>query len=158
MKPVTFLVLAALAASLPLSALADSGNDITPESVLRLMNEYRQAAGLLPLRVDERLALAANDRMRHMEDEAYWGHESPDGVSPFVWLRVRNYAHAAAGENLAAGFDTAALLVSSWMESTGHRANILSHEYDDCGIAVIDGGTTGRRSGRSVVVLFARAQ
>lgn len=135
---------------------SDANNEITAENVLAQMNAYRAEAGLAPLRIEERLAKAAHDRMRDMEDGGWWSHESPSGLSPFTWLMVRDYAFQAAGENLASGFETARLLVSSWMESPGHRDNILSSEYEDCGIAIIDGATTGRAMGKSVVVLFGR--
>jgi uncharacterized protein YkwD len=144
------------AALAPAAFAGDAANDITPENVLRLMNEYRAADGLGALRFDERILTAANDRMRHMEEEAYWAHESPDGVTPFTWLRVRAYEFQMAGENLASGFETARLLVQSWMESPGHRANIMEPEYQDCGIAIIDGSTQGPAVGKSIVVLFGK--
>jgi len=131
-------------------------DDITTQSVLDLMNAYRAEEGLPPLHIHERLAGAADDRMHHMEEQAYWDHESPDGVSPFMWLRVRDYEFQAAGENLAKGFETSRVLVSSWMESPGHRANIMSRSYDECGIAIIDGSTTGPANGKSIVVLFGK--
>jgi uncharacterized protein YkwD len=149
------LLLALLLALAP-AAFAEPDNDITPENVLRLMNEYRAAEGLGALRLDERVVTAANDRMRHMEEEAYWAHESPTGVTPFTWLRVRAYEFQLAGENLASGFETARLLVQSWMESPGHRANIMEPEYQDCGIAIIDGSTQGPAIGKSIVVLFGK--
>lgn len=127
---------------------------ITPESVLRAMNERRAEQGLAPLRMDERLMLAAGDRMRHMEEDGYWSHESPAGLSPFVWLAARAYSHRVAAENLAAGFETSEVLVQAWMESPGHRNNIMSVEFEHCGISIIDGATTGPASGRSIVVLF----
>jgi uncharacterized protein YkwD len=139
------------------SAAAFAGeNDITVENVIALMNVERAERNLPPLKADDRLMKAAADRMKHMEDEAYWSHTSPDGISPFVWVRMRSYDFKAAGENLATGFETARLLVTSWMESPGHRANILSETYEDCGIAIIDGATTGRANGKSIVVLFAK--
>lgn len=145
------------AALLLCAAAASAGeNDITAENVLALMNVHRAGQGLPPLNADERLMKAAADRMKHMEEEAYWSHTSPDGISPFVWVRMRSYDFKAAGENLATGFETANLLVTSWMESPGHRANILSETYEDCGIAIIDGATTGRSTGKSIVVLFAK--
>lgn len=131
--------------------------DITPASVVAAMNEQRERAGIRPLRADPRLDAAATDRMRDMEEQSYWAHEAPDGRSPFVWLRPRGYLFRFAGENLAAGFETTELLVSGWMESNGHRENILSPDYDDCGIAIIDGGTMRRVTGKSVVVLFGSA-
>lgn len=133
---------------------SDATNAITRENVLVLMNGYRADAGLHPLRDDEQLTQAAEDRMRHMEDNAYWSHESPDGLSPFVWMVARNYDYSAAAENLASGFETAKFLVASWMDSPGHRENIMSASYEDCGIAIIEGATTGRATGKSIVVLF----
>ncbi len=133
-------------------------NEITAENVVVLMNEYRAGEGLPPLALEKRLTLAANDRMRHMEDEGYWSHTSPDGVSPFTWVKVRAYQFEKAGENLATGFETARLLVASWMESPGHRANIMSADFEDVGISIIDGSTQGPATGKSIVVLFGRLQ
>ena len=130
--------------------------EITTDTVVAEMNIHRAAAGLPPLRHDDRLVRAADGRMRDMEELQYWGHVAPDGRSPFEMIRPAGYEFRYAGENLAAGFETAELLVQSWMESKGHRANILSPLYQDCGVSIIDGATTGRSMGRSVVVLFAR--
>ena len=140
------------------ASAAEQSNEITPDNVLTLMNEYRAEVGLQPLRHDDRLGRAARDRMRHMEDEGYWSHESPDGLSPFVWVSLREYPYATAAENLAAGFETARLLVLSWMESPGHRANILAEQFLDVGIAIIEGSTKGPAMGKSIVVLFGGKQ
>jgi len=129
-------------------------SDITRASVVAAMNEYRAEHHLPPLREDARLDAAAGDRMRDMEDQGYWAHESPDGRSPFTWLAPNGYAFHYAGENLATGFDTTELLVEGWMESRGHRANILSPHFEDCGIAIIDGMTMRRGEGKSIVVMF----
>ena len=145
------LTLIIVAISLPCFAA-----EITARAVLDAMNDYRAKSGLAPLREDPRLDLAASDRMHDMEDIGYWSHESPDGRSPFAWLKPRGYTFHFAGENLAAGFETCEVLVKSWMESEGHRANIMSQDYDDCGLAIIDGSTKGRAVGKSVVVMFGR--
>jgi uncharacterized protein YkwD len=133
-------------------------SEITAQSVIASMNAYRVKKGLRTLREERRLTKAANDRIEDMEEREYWAHESPDGRSPFVWLQSAGYDYRFAGENLAVGFETVELLVESWMESPGHRANILSPLFEDCGVAVIDGSTRGRATGRSVVVLFGRAR
>ena len=155
MKTLLFSLLL-LAGAATASAADDQLNEITAENVLRLMNEYRAEAALPPLGSEKRLMLAAEDRMRHMEDEGYWAHNAPDGMRPFVWVKARNYEFRMVGENLATGFETAALLVQSWMESPGHRANIMSSDFEDCGIAIIDGSTLGPASGKAIVVLFGR--
>lgn len=149
----------AVALLLALPAAGDSfiqGSEITPASVLAQMNFYRGLHGEPPLRIDTRLSKAAEDRIRHMEEQQFWAHESPSGASPFMWLTLNGYSFSTAGENLASGFETAEVLVRSWMESRGHRRNILAPQFDDVGIAVIEGAVTRRATGRSVVVLFAR--
>ncbi|HEY2091749.1 MAG TPA: CAP domain-containing protein [Thermoanaerobaculia bacterium] len=132
--------------------------EITPDTVLTEMNAYRAKDGLAPLRFDPRLMLAADDRMHDMEDLQYWSHDAPDGRTPFVWLKPHGYEFRFAGENLATGFETTEVLVQGWMESPGHRANIMSPDYDDVGIAVIDGSTTHRATGKSIVVMFGRTR
>lgn len=129
-------------------------DEITTEAVVALMNEYRAHNQLPPLTPDQRLMSAAEDRMREMEELAYWSHVSPEGRSPFFWVKYRSYRFTVVGENLARGFETSHLLVSSWMDSRGHRENILEARYRHVGVAVIEGGTTGRYPGKSVVVLF----
>ena len=142
----------------PTLAFAGGPRDITVASVIEEMNVYRAEHGLPPLTEESRLTKAAEDRMRDMEDLGYWAHVSPDGRSPFVWLRANGYQHNYAAENLASGFETVGVLVEGWMESPGHRANIISPLYSECGVAIIEGATTGRQSGKSIVVLFARPQ
>lgn len=148
----TFLVAAAAA----LIAHAGFPGEITRASVIATMNQHRARGGLAPLREEARLDAAAADRMREMEEQGYWAHEGPAGRSPFFWLQARGYDFRHAGENLASGFETVELLVQSWMESPGHRENIMSTNFRDCGVAEIDGSTTGPSSGKSVVVLFGR--
>jgi uncharacterized protein YkwD len=128
--------------------------EITRASVLAAMNVRRVAQGLPPLRDDNRLDEVAEDRMKDMEELGYWAHVAPDGRQPFMWYGLRHYRYHYAGENLATGFETTEVLVDSWMESPGHRANILSVNYEDAGIAIIDGSTKGRGSGKSIVVVF----
>ena len=147
------LLLVALLFAFP--AFASDTSEITAANVAALMNEYRVGAGLPPLRVDPSLTRAAEARMNEMAEGEWWSHESPEGTSPFVHIPI-DYDFAFAAENLAAGFETASLLVASWMESPGHRSNILGANYADCGIAILEGSTKGPAMGKSVVVLFAR--
>jgi uncharacterized protein YkwD len=142
-----------LAVALLLSGHAFA-SDITRSSVVAEINVRRATFGLPPLQEDQRLDNAADDRVNDMEEQGYWAHISPDGKEPFVWMRPNGYDYRYAGENLASGFDTTEVLVDAWMESTGHRQNILSPMYRDCGVSVIEGATTGRASGKSIVVMF----
>jgi uncharacterized protein YkwD len=130
--------------------------EITPETILESLNRKRAEFDLPPFRRDFRLDDAAEDRLGDMIEMRYWSHLAPDGRAPFTWMKLRGYRYIRAAENLAAGFDTPALLVDSWMESPGHRDNVLQPEFVDVGIAVLDGSTVTRSAGRSVVVLFGR--
>lgn len=150
------IVLAVLLLPAYAQAADVSSNEITPETVIEQMNEQRALEGVAPLKLEPRLMAAAAERMRHMEEEGFWSHESPEGQAPFLWISAQAYPYQYAGENLASGFETVRLLVTSWMESPGHRANILSPNFADCGIAVIEGSTMGPATGKSIVVLFAR--
>ena len=143
------LAFALLASGSPLHATG-----ITRSSVVAEMNVRRATFGLPPLREDSRLDDAADDRVTDMEDQGYWAHISPEGREPFMWMRPHGYDYRYAGENLASGFDTTEVLVDAWMESRGHRENILSVNYRDCGVSVIEGSTTGRAAGKSIVVMF----
>lgn len=151
------LLISIAALFLSASAVA-AATPITIDAVLEAMNARRVAEGLPPLRGSAVLHDAAGDRVRDMEELGYWAHRSPDGRSPFTWLRARGYDFSYAGENLATGYETTEILVASWMESEGHRENIMSPIFSEVGIALIDGSTVKRSIGKSVVVLFARPQ
>jgi uncharacterized protein YkwD len=66
------------------------------------------------------------------------------------------YEFSMAGENLASGFETAEILVESWMLSPGHRVNVMSPNFTHVGIAIIDGHVGRRADGKSVIAMFAR--
>ena len=123
---------------------------------MKVMNVYRERHSLAPLIEDSRIDAAAADRMTEMSELGYWAHVSPSGDLPFRLMRQHGYNYSRAGENLAKGFETAEVLVEAWMESEGHRANILSSAYEHAGIAIIEGATERRAIGKSVVVMFGR--
>ena len=148
------LLIAVLAASV--AGAGEPPEPMSVEAILAAINARRASHSLPPLRDDLRLQEAAEDRITDMIELGYWSHQSPEGRSPFSWLSMRGYRFAKAGENLAAGFETPDILVDSWMESPGHRVNILEPGYVDAGIAIIEGSTTGRAPGHSVVMLFGR--
>jgi uncharacterized protein YkwD len=129
-------------------------SEITPGSVVSALNAARAEHGLPLLHEDPQLDAVASDRMKEMEDLEYWDHVGPGRREPFDWYETHDYKFASAGENLARGFESTELLLEAWMESKGHRDNILSPRFRDCGVAVIDGSTLGPAPGRSVVLVF----
>lgn len=116
---------------------------ITPEELLTLTNQKRQDAGLPPLKMNSELANAAAGKAQDMFIKNYWAHVSPDGVTPWVFIKGAGYEYMYAGENLARGFTTATDVMNAWMASPGHRENILSKNYSDIGFAIKSGTLTG---------------
>jgi uncharacterized protein YkwD len=123
-------------------------------TILAAMNRERAQRGLVPLRLNERLSLAATDRIGDMFAKNYFAHVSPDGIEPFVWATERGYRYRLIGENLAVGFRGTAV-VDGWMDSPGHRANILQRSFDEVGIAVADGSPRRGYRGPTVVAMYA---
>jgi hypothetical protein len=117
--------------------------DITPVNLLTLTNQQRTANGLAPLRLDARLNQSATLKASNMFSENYWAHVSPSGIQPWYWFQQAGYNYSYAGENLAKDFDTSAGTVDGWMNSPGHRANILNAYYTDVGFAVQNGTLVG---------------
>lgn len=100
--------------------------------VLALVNQQRAAYGLAPLTMDTKLNQAANKRA--MEISQVFDHTRPNGTSCFTVLGEYNISYGFAGENIAAGFSTPESVVQTWMNSPGHRANILNSNYKKLGI------------------------
>lgn len=101
--------------------------------VLDLVNQERAAAGLSPLTMDATLLEVAMQRAA--ETTVYWDHTRPNGKSCFTITSIRG----SAGENIAAGQATPATVMDGWMNSSGHRANILSSSYKSVGIGCFRG-------------------
>jgi hypothetical protein len=124
------------------AVLGDS-TSITTSDLLKYTNLEREANGLAPLNLNPELTHAAQLKAKDMFAKDYWAHVSPDGTTPWVWIRDSGYNYLYAGENLARGFDSSSDVVTAWMNSPEHRANLLSPNYTDIGFAVQDGTLTG---------------
>jgi cysteine-rich secretory family protein len=124
------------------AVLGDS-TSITVTQLLQYTNLEREANGLAPLTLNPDLTKAAQMKANDMFAKDYWAHVSPDGTTPWVWIRKSGYNYLYAGENLARGFDSSSDVVTAWMNSPEHRANLLSPNYTDIGFAVQTGSLTG---------------
>lgn len=125
------------------SVLAYASGSITPSELLSLTNQQRTSNGLPALRMDSRLNASAQAKAQNMFAENYWAHVSPSGIQPWYWFTQASYSYKYAGENLAKDFDTSAGTMDGWMNSPGHRANVLNANYVDVGFAVVNGTLTG---------------
>lgn len=108
--------------------------------VLALTNNHRRAAGCAPLRWNDKLGVSSRKHSADMAARDYFDHTSLDGRSPFDRMKAEGYARAG-GENIAAGQATAEAVMKSWMNSPGHKANILNCEFKDLGVGMAKGGS-----------------
>lgn len=103
--------------------------------VLRLMNEQRVANGLNPLVMNDKLSIAADIRAREIVE--LFSHTRPNGTSCFTVAAEVGYTYRMAAENIASGYNTAAWVMEGWMNSTGHRNNILNGSLTEVGIGCV---------------------
>jgi len=111
--------------------------------VVRLVNAERARYGLKPLEVDFQLAKVARLKSEDMRDKGYFSHTSPTYGSPFQMMREFGITYRTAGENIAAGHRTPAQAMQGWMNSPGHRANILNANFTHIGVGYAEGGSYG---------------
>lgn len=110
------------------------------ERVLELVNEERAKEGARPLTLDEDLCAVAAMHSEDMIARNFFSHENPDGASPFDRMKAYGISYRAAAENIAAGQTTPEQVMDSWMNSPGHRKNILNTAYGKIGIGIALGG------------------
>ncbi|WP_091108894.1 CAP domain-containing protein [Geodermatophilus dictyosporus] len=106
--------------------------------MLALVNQERAAAGCGPVAADAALAAVARAHSADMRDRGYFSHDTPEGLDPFDRARAAGVTYARA-ENIAAGQRDAAAVMASWMDSPGHRTNILNCSLTKLGVGVAEG-------------------
>jgi uncharacterized protein YkwD len=109
--------------------------------ILERVNEKRRAQGCKPLELDTRLVTVSKNHAEDMAQGDYFDHTSPDGTSPSDRAASSGFPHGI-GENIAAGYSAAETVMAGWMNSPGHRANILNCAYTVTGIGY-DPGSVG---------------
>ncbi|KOV64213.1 CAP domain-containing protein [Streptomyces sp. MMG1121] len=115
----------------------------TAAEVVALTNTERGRAGLPPLAVDPLLTAAAQAHCADMVARDFYAHTSPDGAQPWDRAAAAGSRRRTIGENIACGQRSPAEVVSGWMNSPGHRANILKREFGHLGIGFAGGGRAG---------------
>ncbi|MFC3572280.1 CAP domain-containing protein [Streptomyces yaanensis] len=115
----------------------------TADEVIALTNAERAAAGLPPLAGDPLLAAAAQAHSADMVARAFYAHTSPDGREPWDRAAAAGSRHRTVGENIACGQRSPAEVVRGWMDSPGHRANILKPAFTHMGVGFAGGGRAG---------------
>ena len=104
------------------------------QQVTKLVNEQRTANGLAPLTLNTELSNVARVKSQDMHDNNYFSHTSPTYGSPFDMLKTFGISNRAAGENIAMGYATPEAVMNGWMNSAGHKANIMNANYTQIGV------------------------
>lgn len=107
--------------------------------VLNLVNKYRKENGLKELTLNSNLSNVAQIKAEDMKNNNYFSHTSPTYGSPFDMMKQFGISYKTAGENIAKGQKTPEAVVNAWMNSEGHRANILNANYTQMGIGYTNG-------------------
>ncbi len=121
-------------------------SQITQSSVLELTNQSRVSAGLPALGYSTVLERVAQKKAEDMASRQYFSHTTPDGKTPWSFFESVGYAYQSAGENLAVHFMDVEPLQDAWMNSPGHRANILSSKFTEMGVGMAKGMFEGYES------------
>lgn len=108
--------------------------------VIRLVNNIRQQNGLKALTENWELSRVARYKSQDMLDNRYFSHTSPTYGTPFQMIKAFGLSYRAAGENIAMGYSTPQAVVNGWMNSSGHRANILNASYTQIGVGYVAQG------------------
>lgn len=109
---------------------------VQENEVIRLVNVQRSNAGLMLLKANWQLSRVARYKSQDMVNNGYFSHTSPTYGSPFTMMQNFGVRFSAAGENIAMGQRTAESVMNTWMNSSGHRANILSPSYMEIGVGL----------------------
>ncbi len=127
-----------------------STNDIITDT-----NNERIKAGEQALNPNDKLSEAAKEKAYDMFAKDYWAHFGPDGEKPWDFITNAGYVYSAAGENLARDFDDSQAVVTAWMNSPSHKENLLNKNYQDIGVAVVNGTLLGHQT-TLVVQMFGK--
>ena len=110
------------------------------KKVVELVNEIREQNGLKKLTHDWELSRVARFKSQDMKDNKYFSHTSPVYGSPFEMIKNFGISYRSAGENIARGYANPEAVVNGWMNSSGHRANILNSSYTKIGVGYVRNG------------------
>ena len=113
------------------------------QEVFNLINQQRASNGLAALKVDSEVQRVARIKAQDMVNNNYFSHTSPTYGSPFDMLKSFGITYKSAGENIAGNSSNSAA-VTAWMNSSGHRANILNESFNYTGVGVINGSKYGK--------------
>lgn len=120
-----------------------SGYSTDEKELLKLINNERKKYGLVELKFDSELQRVAKAKAIDLAENNYFAHNSPTYGTPFEMMKAFKITYNTAGENLA-GNSSLSGAVTAWMNSEGHRANILNNTFNYTGIGIVESKTYGK--------------
>ena len=134
----SFAALLMIVASIFMTALAPQRTiAIGTSEIIDLSNAARSQNGLAPFDYNGQLAAAAQAKADHMKANGYFEHTAPDGTTGWFFIAQQGYSYITAGENLAATNESSTAVVDGWMNSPGHRANLLNPQFTEVGYGIV---------------------
>jgi uncharacterized protein YkwD len=118
------------------SHVLGAATNLTSSELLLDTNLERSRQQEPDLALNAKLNAAAQAKANDMVQRDYWSHNAPDGTTPWSFVQTNGYEYHAAGENLAYGFMNARTIITGWMNSPEHRANVLNRNYQDIGFGI----------------------
>ncbi len=126
----------------------DNANQTQPQqgqneytsTVIKLTNQERSNQGLSPLKAHKKLSNVARNKAVDMQSNGYFSHTSPTHGSPFDMMKNAGVSYQSAGENIARGQRSPQQVVDAWMNSQGHRENILNENFTHIGVGYTESG------------------
>ncbi len=147
--------------SLPVIAAHDTrgvlayATSMSRNELLEQNNLARRTNGLPPFILNAALNSSAQAKAQHMADNNYWAHAAPDGTQPWYFFEAAGYSYAKAGENLAYGFESAYSTNQGWLNSPGHKANIMG-DYTEVGYGFVNSSKFQGSENTIVVAHYAK--
>lgn len=138
-KKAVYIVIFTTIISVGIAFVTPAKAAISNSGLVSLVNSSREQAGLGDLATNSQLAEAAQSKADDMLANQYFAHTSPEGKTPWDFIKASGYPYVYAGENLAIGYTDTADLFNAWMNSSSHRENILSPNFRDIGVAQASG-------------------
>ena len=126
--------------------------NLSRASLLAITNQDRATNSEPALRFNTNLNTAAQNKANDMVSNNYWAHISPSGKTPWSFIISSGYQYQLAGENLAYGFLNSSDVLTAWMNSQEHRANILNANYEDVGFGIAESANYINQGPRVIVV------
>jgi len=124
-------------------------SNINQLNILNSTNIERQKHKLTQFKLNNLLSKSAQYKAEDIVKNDYWSHTSPEGLTPWDFIKHVGYEYSIAGENLARDYSDTDSLIKAWMKSPSHRSNILNNNFTEIGIGI----TTGLQNGIYTVVV-----